>query len=449
MNEIKRLRVFIIFLVTGIMAGILAFILFVLNVSMTVRLYNQAYEHLELMAKNGGLNRPFKIPDGPRPELNDKFNSQNAPLDRDSQFRPKPKRMPPVHNKGDMMEIQQFLMIRPEMNLGFRSSFCVRLDKNFEVLKIISEDKKSIDDEMIEQIQQVARKGTRRQHEDGFFYCVYPENEETTLVCVMNRFSEMQSLKQLYLISVAVYCGSVVVALLLALFFSKLITKPIKLAFERQKRFISDSSHELRTPISVIDANLAVVLNEQPDNKWLKYIQEENQRMGKLVTDLLYLTRNDQNRQRYHFDDINLSEAISNAVLPFESVIFEAGKKLELNIQKNVRAYADESAVKQAVTILVDNAIKYSNKGGHIKVNVFTDGSRKILKVYNTGSSIKKENLERVFDRFFREDTSRTGPNNGYGLGLSIAASIARLNGGSISCDSDGLNWVEFTMKFR
>jgi hypothetical protein len=445
MNEIKRLRVFIIFLVTGIMAGILAFILLVLNMSMTLRLYNQAYEHLELMAKNGGVNRPFRVPAGPRPQDNNRF----APMDGESKSRRRPKDMPPDREKDDRMEIHQFLMIRPEMNLGFRSAFSVRLNKDYELLTIISEDKKSLEDEIIEQIQEVARKGIRRQHEDGFFYCVYPENDGNILVCVMNRFSEMQSLKQLYLITFLVYCGSVVVALLLALFFSKLITKPIEQAFERQKRFISDSSHELRTPISVIDANLAVVLSEQPDNKWLRYIQEENQRMGKLVTDLLYLTRNDQNRQRYHFSDINLSETVSHAVLPFESVIFEAGKKLELNIQKNVRAYADESAVKQAVTILVDNAIKYSNKGGHIKVNVFTDGSKKIVKVYNTGSAIQKENLERVFDRFFREDSSRTGPNNGYGLGLSIAASIAKLNGGSLSCDSDGLNWVEFTLKFR
>lgn len=445
MNEIKRLRVFIIFLVTGIMAGILAFILLVLNMSMTVRLYNQAYEHLELMAKNGGVNKPFRIPDGPPPEHNDKF----ATRDGDLNSRRKPKNVPPDHDKGDRMDIHQFLMIRPEMNLGFRSAFSVRLDKDYEVLKIQNGDKNSIEEEIIEQIQEVARKGIRRQHEDGFFYCVYPENDGNILVCVMNRFSEMQSLKQLYLLSFLVYCGSVVVALLLALFFSKLITKPIEQSFERQKRFISDSGHELRTPISVIDANLAVLLSEHPDNKWLKYIQEENQRMGKLVTDLLYLTRNDQNRQRYHFADINLSETVSHAVLPFESVIFEAGKKLELNIQKNVRAYADESAVKQTVIILVDNAIKYSNKGGHIKVNVFTDGSKKIVKVYNTGSSIKKENLERVFDRFFREDFSRTGPNNGYGLGLSIAASIVKLNGGSLTCDSDGINWVEFTLKFR
>ena len=188
---------------------------------------------------------------------------------------------------------------------------------------------------------------------------------------------------------------------------------------------------------------------EYPDNKWLGYIKDENQRMGQLVKDLLFLTRNDQNRQKIDKKEFDLSSAVTNAVLPFESIIFEEGKYLELKTQDGLKANGDENSIKQLITILLDNALKYSNDGGIIKVNAYQEGQYQTVKVYNTGNGIKKENLDKIFRRFFREDKARTGLKSGYGLGLSIAKSIASLHNGILTADSDGESWVEFTLKLR
>lgn len=337
---------------------------------------------------------------------------------------------------ADNLEVSSAMSFRTDMNLDkvsliFSSNALESLSKMFELCRSIAPLHKT------------------RGILDGYFYVKKYVQNNTFIVCIMNRYIELKLLRRLYLYSAIALAVSFLYSFATSFVFSKIIMQPIEDMFERQKQFISDSSHELRTPISVIDANLSVVMAEYPGNRWLGYIKDENARMGKLVKDMLYLTRSDQNLSELEKKEFDFSAAVTNAVLPFESVIYEARKHLEMSVAAGMRLSGDENAIKQVVTILVDNAVKYSADNGIIRVKAFHDGSRCVLKVYNTGKGIKKENLDKIFGRFFREDKTRTGLKGGYGLGLPIARSIVEQHDGTIAADSDGETWVEFTVLLR
>lgn len=224
------------------------------------------------------------------------------------------------------------------------------------------------------------------------------------------------------------------------------LVKPVKENFERQKRFISDASHELKTPLAVISTNTDVLESEIGENKWLTYIRSESQRMSELVNELLMLARlDDKSGHKLIMTEVNLSDLVLMTALPFESTIFEMGKKFDVDVQPDIKCKGDESALKHIMTILIDNAIKYSAEHGEISVKLYNQSNKHIIEVYNTGEGIKPENISKIFERFFRQDESRNSKTGGYGLGLSIAKSSVEAHGGKISVQSEYGKWVKFT----
>ena len=225
------------------------------------------------------------------------------------------------------------------------------------------------------------------------------------------------------------------------------LVKPVKENFERQKRFISDASHELKTPLAVISANTDVLESEIGENKWLKYIRTESERMSELVNELLMLARlDDKSGHKLVMSEINLSDLVLMTALPFESTVFEMGKKFDVDVQPDIKCKGDESALKHIFTILIDNAIKYSSEHGEISVKLYDQSNKHIIEVYNTGEGIKPENLKKIFERFFRQDESRNSKTGGYGLGLSIAKASVEAHGGKIYAQSVYGEWVRFTV---
>jgi hypothetical protein len=441
MTLLKKTRLYIILLVMAMITILLTFATAAINIFLYNRIYGDSFVYLEKMAQNGGVNMP------PEAMMKNKpFDGKGDRRRGDFDFRggPSPDRLP-EHFPPDKRPHLVFAK-----NLGFRAAMSFVVDCEHSEFTLISGRPDEFSEEETKELctNILALKKQKGSYE-GYFFNLSKTSEGKCLVCLLNRYSELQYLVRLNKYSVLIWVCTLLLGFLVSSFFSRLLIKPIENSFERQKQFISDSSHELRTPISVIDANLSVVMAEYPDNKWLGYIKDENQRMGQLVKDLLFLTRNDQNRQKIDKKEFDFSSAVTNAVLPFESIIFEEGKYLELKTQDGLKANGDENSIKQLITILLDNALKYSNDGGIIKVNAYQEGQYQTVKVYNTGNGIKKENLDKIFRRFFREDKARTGLKSGYGLGLSIAKSIASLHNGILTADSDGESWVEFTLKLR
>lgn len=210
---------------------------------------------------------------------------------------------------------------------------------------------------------------------------------------------------------------------------------PIKEAFDKQKQFISNASHELKTPLTIISANTDV-LRQSEDNQWLKNIKNQTTRMDDLVKDMLSLAKIDEGTANLNKEKFNLSQIVLGSSLPFDAVAFEKGKTLILNVEEKIQYFGDIQSVKQIVSILLDNAVKHAERGGDIVVTLKKESNKAVLSIFNTGSSIQDNQVDKVFERFYRGDDSRSRDSGGSGLGLSIAKSIADMNKWKISAVS-------------
>jgi signal transduction histidine kinase len=220
--------------------------------------------------------------------------------------------------------------------------------------------------------------------------------------------------------------------------FTYLITKwiitPVKNSFEKQKTFVADASHELKTPLSVMIASADAYANDK-DEKWVKNMKNESERMVKLVTELLDLAKTEE-EQEIVIKQNNLSDIIESSILTFESLFYERNIKLKYNIEPDIKMNCNENLIIELVNILVDNAIKHSKEKGKVFVNLSKNNKQIILEVKNTGDPIKKEDEEKIFERFYKVDSSRNRNSNNYGLGLAIAKNIVDRHNGEISAHS-------------
>lgn len=243
-----------------------------------------------------------------------------------------------------------------------------------------------------------------------------------------------------------IFGGIALIALFfLSVFLAKKIVNPLEESYKKQKQFISDAGHELKTPISVVGANAELLSREIGDNQWLNNIQYENERMGMLVMQLLQLARTESITPQ--MEHIDFSRLVSGEALPFESVAFEKGLALNTNIADEIYLKGDSTQLKQIVSILLDNAIRHSKESGEIRLSLEKEHGFAKLSVINLGDEIPIEQREKIFERFYRVDTARNGEDKHYGLGLAIAKAIATSHKGSIEVLCyDGL--VEFRLRF-
>ncbi len=235
---------------------------------------------------------------------------------------------------------------------------------------------------------------------------------------------------------------------------AKWILRPVEESWERQKQFVADASHELKTPLTVILANTEILNSHSQDtikehSKWLEYIKEEAEHMKGLVNDLLFLAKSDAAREKVVFSEVNISDILWNVYLPFESVAFEQGKSLNAEIASDIYIKSDAGKLKQLMMILLDNACKYTLDNGKIYVNLYKHQEKIVLSVNNSGEPIPKEYLPHLFERFFRAEESRARQQGGYGLGLSIAKTITDMLHGKISVVSNEKEGTTFTVTFN
>ncbi|QLG37839.1 HAMP domain-containing histidine kinase [Paenibacillus sp. E222] len=228
-----------------------------------------------------------------------------------------------------------------------------------------------------------------------------------------------------------------IVIYFLSRYFANRSITPVKEAFEKQKQFIADASHELKTPLAIINTNTDVLLANREDTienqaKWLHYIKSETERMSGLTNDLLYLTQIDDSRSSMIHTKFNMSDAVETIILTMEAVIFEKNISLDYSIEPQLMVHGNSEQIKQVILILLDNAVKYSRAKGSVNVSLKKQNNDVLLAVSNTGEGIAPENLDRIFDRFYRTDASRARKNGGHGLGLAIARSIVEQHKGEI-----------------
>lgn len=269
-----------------------------------------------------------------------------------------------------------------------------------------------------------------------------------TLVVFSDRSAEQLLLHKVLLVSILVFLLMEGVVFLLTMILTKRAMRPMQETFERQRQFISDAGHELKTPLTIISANVDILHDEIGENKWLSYIQSQAERMRVLVGEMMNLTKLEMGDKEKDFVDFSLSETVSGAALPFEGQAFEQEKQLELEIQEDISYHGNPDQIKQLVGIFMDNALKYSKEHGEIRVTLQQVQNKKTLKVYNTGKGIPESEKEKIFQRFYRSDASRARATGGYGLGLSIAQSIADAHKIRIQVESEYEHWICFILTF-
>jgi signal transduction histidine kinase len=265
---------------------------------------------------------------------------------------------------------------------------------------------------------------------------------------------ERDTLEVLLVNCTLVFFTAIILFFLLSLFLSRLALKPVKKAWEQQNQFIADASHELKTPLTVILANLQILFTHKErtikeQEKWLINTKEEADRMKQLVEELLFLARSDtESVEAVQISKLpqDFSELVLNGVLLFESVAFESKVTLDNNIQTDIYLEGNEVQLKQLITILLDNACKYAGINGSVSVRLKKQAGHGILTIINTGEPISQTEQEHIFERFYRSDKSRVRKEGGYGLGLSIAKTIIEQHKGKISVASSAETGTIFTV---
>lgn len=221
----------------------------------------------------------------------------------------------------------------------------------------------------------------------------------------------------------------------ISIMLASMALKPVEESWAKQKQFVADASHELKTPLSVIMANTEIIASHGSDTvdsqmRWIDNTRQESERMAELIASLLFLAKNDDGL-KVSMSNVDLSDCVAATVLSQDAVFFENGKKFNNSLAHNITVYGNEAQLKQLFTILLDNADKYSTDEGNISLDMSTNGRHVVVTVANDSEPLTDDQLSHLFDRFYTVDESRNSRGNG--LGLSIAKTIVDTHGGSIN----------------
>ena len=334
-------------------------------------------------------------------------------------------------------------------------TFLVELNNENQIINIIDKNIEIVDEETLKKIVLdcvESKKDYGIIINEDLRYLKH-KNKNGLEIAFIDRSDEIDTLNSLITTSILVGVLSLSAFFIISIFLSKWAIKPAEEAFDREKQFIADASHELKTPLTTILANSEILLSHKNETissqiKWIEYIKLESERMRGLVNDLLFLTKLGYKENIISFKEINLTDLVWSVILPFESLIFENNKKLESNIDSDIFFMGNENQIKQLVVILVDNAIKYCSEKGTIKISLNKNQNKINMCVNNSGAPIPKEEQKYIFERFYRVDKSRVREKGGYGLGLSIAKEIVELHKGQISVISDEKSGTTFKIVF-
>ncbi len=267
-------------------------------------------------------------------------------------------------------------------------------------------------------------------------------NPDGICIVLADRNYEISSMRTMFINCIIVFLLAFIAFFFITLFLARWAMRPVEEAWTQQSQFVADASHELKTPLTVILANLNILLSHPEDTirqqfKWIENTYAESTRMKKLVDHLLFLAKSDAQQISVDFSSFNLSETAWSCLLPFESIAFEQSVSITEEIMPNLWMYGNEEQIKQLIVILLDNACKYTDKNGSVHFSLTAEQNKIFLKVQNTGEPIPPQDLDHIFERFYRSDKSRSHQQKGgYGLGLAIAQSIVLKHHGKISVSS-------------
>ena len=325
--------------------------------------------------------------------------------------------------------------------------FSVTLDEDGTISSYDVSSIAAVEEEDLEEMTETVLHANR---EKGFWnqyrYVRYTEEDTTTLL-FLDCGRSLENARTFLLFSVLVSLLGLAGVLLLVVLLSGRVIRPVQESYEKQKRFITDAGHELKTPLTIIDADISVAEMESGPSEWLDDVKAQTKRLAGLTNDLIYLSRMDEGHADMQMIDFPLSDVVTDAVQSFRARAQVEEKTLTSAIAPMLSYFGDEKSLTKLVTILLDNAVKYAKEKGDITVSLQKKSKYIELFVQNDVESVDPASLPHFFDRFYRADSSRNSSRGGYGIGLSIAQAIVTAHKGKITATAPSASSLRITVQ--
>lgn len=283
-------------------------------------------------------------------------------------------------------------------------------------------------------------------YRDTYKYRIVKSEDGNWLAVFLDCRDELHSIRDYGIASILALAACIGLVYVLILALSRKAMAPVAQSVERQKQFITDASHELKTPLTVITTSLKVLEMDVGPQKWIDKAQDQVEHLRELVNQLVTLSRLDEEKPPLTLTEFNISEAVQETAESFRDFAAANHRALELEVAGELTYYGDEYAIRKLVSILMDNAVKYSDEGGRIRLTLEKAKKGIILRAFNTCPEMDIAETDKLFDRFYRVDKSRSKQSGGFGIGLSVARGIAEAHGGSIRADCPYPHSIEFTV---
>lgn len=321
--------------------------------------------------------------------------------------------------------------------------FMVTFDSTGEVKRVSTKRIARVSEKTAEKLAKNLVEGRRYGHVNTYYYLVSKDdNDDTTTVVFLDCTTQIRSVSRVFFLSIIICCFALLLIYLLTLRFSKIAVQPEVENLKRQKQFITNASHELKTPLAVIRANTEVEEMVNGENEWTRSTMKQVDRLNGLVQNLVMISRSEEQETDVEITDIDVTQAVLETIDPFRPLAQQDEKKLVCDLEAGVRMKADASEIRQLTSLLTDNAIKYCDDSGTVKISLRARTGRKDLLKKESGIRLVFSNhyaeganvdYTRFFDRFYREDKSHNNTEKGgYGIGLSVAEKICQHYHGSI-----------------
>ena len=426
---IKKLRSKFIVIAMCSVAAVLLVLLGAINILNYNRIVSDADALLDTLAENGGWFVPRDIP-GPGFDREEREGeTPAAPPDdlKDLDFKP-----------GPGMTVET-----PYESRFFSVSF----DRDGGIGAVSVDRIAAVDsDEARAMAEEVMASGSTRGF-DGDYRYVRTETDGGSMVIFLDCRNNLTNSRSFLWASIGVSLIGLAAVFVLVFFISKRAIRPVAESYEKQKVFITDAGHELKTPLTIIDANAEVLELENGENEWTAAIHHQVRRLTELTENLVTLSRMEEETPRQGMTDFSLSDAVTESVEPFLIPAETQGKRFECDVAPNVTLCGEERSIRRMIGLLCDNAVKYASDGGVIKVSLKNPG-KPVITFSNPADGLEKGNYDRLFERFYRADSSRSSEKSGCGIGLSVVKAIAESHRAKVSAASPDGKIIVFTITF-
>lgn len=388
---------------------------------------------LSMLAENGG-DFPQQTKKDPYPQMEEK-DGKTVPKEESPKEAPPKRILDYPISEETPFETRYFTV-----TVADDSSDSLEMSVNVSHIAAVSEaEAKEFTEELIEKEKISGYYGRYRYQKAG-------TEDGKNIYIYLDCLNDLQSIQNFAVNSLLVGGIFLVLVLILVSVFSKRAIRPVVESMEKQKQFITDAGHEIKTPIAIILANTEVIEMCEGESEWTRSIKNQVSRLTELVGSLLMLSKMDETRQQIEMGEVKFGKLIKEISDSFHTMLVQKNQKLELMVDEKLSVYGNEKEIRQLGTILMDNAVKYTPDGGKMRISLKRKEKMAVLDFYNECESLPQGDLNRLFDRFYRADSSRSRESGGYGIGLSVAKAVVKNHKGKISVKAQEKG-ILFTVK--